>query len=114
MKLQTALCAPEDADAERLDQVRGLLQGIDRLLDLASALARSGRRIELTGIDRRVGLLCAQALDLPQELGRSLIPGIEAQIRLLDNLSALLRHQAHGHPTRENPALCQVPRSLRS
>ena len=83
--------APEDSDAARLDRVRGLLQGVGRVLDLAAILARSGRRIDLVGIDRKVGLLCAQTLDLPPEMGRSLVADLEAQITMLDRLADIIK-----------------------
>ena len=81
----------DQADKARLEQVRGLSAGIGRVLDLAVILAKSGRRIDLVGIDRKVGLLCAQALDLPPELGRELVPVLQAQITILDELTELIR-----------------------
>ena len=91
MKESFSFARTEEADLARLEQVRGLSAGIARVLDLAVILAKSGRRIDLVGIDRKVGLLCAQALDLPPELGRELVPELRAQIATLDELTSLIR-----------------------
>jgi len=91
MKVGFSFTGTEKADQARLEQVRGLSAGIARVLDLAVILAKSGRRIDLVGIDRKVGLLCAQALDLPPELGRELVAALQAQIATLDQLTGLIR-----------------------
>ena len=39
--------------------VHALAAELTNTIDLARALAESGRAIDLTGLDRRVGLLCA-------------------------------------------------------
>jgi len=91
MKDEFCFSGSEDADKARLEQVRAMSVGIARVLDLAVILAQSGRRIDLVGIDRKVGLLCAQALDLPPELGRELVPALKSQIATLDELTALIR-----------------------
>jgi hypothetical protein len=41
-------------------------------IGLARALAESGRAVDLTGLDSRIGLLCAKSLDLPPEQGRAM------------------------------------------
>ena len=86
-----SLSGSDQADRARLEQVRALSQGIARVLELAVILAESGRRIDLVGIDRKVGLMCAQALDLPPDLGRDLLPALRAQIVTIDRLTELIR-----------------------
>lgn len=55
---------------EPLDRVRDFARSLATAARLTGAFAQSGRRIDLTGLDDRVGLLCAKALDLPPEIGR--------------------------------------------
>ncbi|MGC8475935.1 MAG: hypothetical protein ACP5NP_06250 [Acetobacteraceae bacterium] len=72
------------------EQVAGLAQGLAGTLALARALAESGRRIDLAGLDSQVGLLCARALDLAPEEGRAVrvaLIGLRAE---LDALAASL------------------------
>lgn len=61
------------------DQVSGTLR-------VAQALAEAGRRLDLSGFERVVGRLCAQAVDLSPEQGRTLRPML---IDLLDQIDAL-------------------------
>jgi hypothetical protein len=79
------------ADQTRLEKLRGVALGIDRVLNLALALTQSGRRVDLSGIDRQVGILCAQSLDLPPALGRALVPCLQSQIAVIDQLFAAIR-----------------------
>ena len=81
----------EALDLARLEKLRHAGQGIGRTLHLALALMQSGRRIDLTGIDRQVGILCAQSLDLPPVLGREMVPCLEQQIAALDQLQILIK-----------------------
>jgi hypothetical protein len=72
------------------EQVGGLAQGLTGTLALARALVESGRRIDLTGLDSQVGLLCARALDLDPAEGRAVrvaLIGLRAE---LDALAASL------------------------
>ena len=72
------------------EQVAALAQGLTGTLALARALAESGRRIDLTGLDSQVGLLCARALDLDPAEGRAVrvaLIGLRAE---LDALAASL------------------------
>ena len=80
----------EEAERARLARLSDAAQGISRVLNLALALAQSGRRVDLGGIDRQVGILCAQSLDLPPALGREMVPLLEAQIAALDRLRPLI------------------------
>jgi len=69
-----------------LAQTTALAGGLIQTLALARAPAESGRRIDLTGLDSQVGLLCARMLDLEPKDGR--IGRIEL-IRLRAELDAL-------------------------
>jgi hypothetical protein len=73
-----------------IDAARGLGGDLIRLLQMTRALASVGRSVDLTGLDRQVGLLCAKALDLMPEDGRTLRPMLIGLLADLDALSATL------------------------
>jgi hypothetical protein len=81
----------EKPDRARQDHLRALTAAIIRILDLAHVLASSGRRIDLAGIDQKIGLLCAQSLDLPPHLGRELIPDLQSAAARIDQLFIILQ-----------------------
>ena len=58
--------------------MRALAEELTKTIDLARALAESGRAIDLTGLDDEVGLLCAKSLDLPPDEGRRVRPRLIA------------------------------------
>ena len=66
--------------AARLDAINGTLR-------VARGLVRARRRIDLTGLDEDVGLLCAASLDLPPEQGRAMRPRLQAVLAQLDALA---------------------------
>jgi hypothetical protein len=70
--------------------VEGLAGQVAGTLRLAAALAQGGRRLDLTGLDRMVGRLCAQALDLPPAEGRMLRLRLIALLGELDALGVRL------------------------
>jgi hypothetical protein len=61
-------------DAQAIEAVLGIGNELARTLSIARLLIERGRAVDLTGLDRGMGLLCAKALDLPYESGRSLRP----------------------------------------
>ncbi len=67
-----------------------LVDGVAALLRLARGLVTAGRAVDLAGLDRMVGLLCARALDLPPEEGRRLRPRLAALLAELDGLGSAL------------------------
>lgn len=71
-------------------QVAGLAAALTGTLALARALAETGQRIDLTGLDSQVGLLCARALDLDPEDGRAARVGLIGLRAELDALAASL------------------------
>ena len=72
---QADIEAVEEARAERLRALSGHLAATVRL---SRAMAESGRRIDLSGLESSIGLLCAQALDLPP--ARTLAPLLAALV----------------------------------
>src|SRR6478752_1031450 len=78
------------ADRSRIGRTRSLAGGIVTTIRLSRALVDTGRNVDLAGLDRIVGLLCAKALDLQPEQGRELVPELSAMLREIDGLSAAL------------------------
>lgn len=69
-----------------LAALRSRLGALDIMVAAADAQARNGSGINLDGLDRQVGQLCAAVLDLPDDAGRSLRAEL---MRLRDTLEAL-------------------------
>lgn len=68
-------------------------------LGLARALRRCGRVVDLEGLDSDLGRLCAYALDLPPEDGRSFRPRLLAIRSELDILAkTIVPSEAHLDP----------------
>jgi hypothetical protein len=55
-----------------LAALRSFLEDLENTAAVAATLLRQGHRIDLTGLDAQVGLLCAKALDLPMQQGRDI------------------------------------------
>jgi len=67
-------------------QIRSFIQDLTNQVAMADGLLRDGTRVDLAGFDAQVGLLCAQALDLPPDQGRALAPEL---IQLRDRVERL-------------------------
>ena len=74
--------------------VRGLADELRTTIDLARALAESGRAIDLAGLDHQVGLLCAKSLDLAPDKGRCVRPRLIALTGAMEALSRVLAARA--------------------
>jgi hypothetical protein len=74
--------------------VLALAEELTKTIDLACALAASGRAIDLAGFDDEVGLLCAKSLDLPPDEGRSMRPHLIALSSAMEALSRVLSANA--------------------
>ena len=81
-------------DAEATQVVIAMSDELARTMCIARALVEHGRDIDLAGLDRGVGLLCAKTLDLPPEGGRAVRPHLEALAAEADRLTEALRTQA--------------------
>jgi hypothetical protein len=83
-----------DADSyDPVGAVRAMAKELMQTIDVAGALASSGRVVDLTGLDEQVGLLCAKSLDLPPDEGRRLRPDLIMLSGTLETLSRLLADQ---------------------
>lgn len=70
--------------------VEALADGVARTVQMARKLAEVRRRVDLAGLDRMVGLLCAKMLDLPLDQGRRLRPRLAQLQQELDGLDRVL------------------------
>lgn len=80
---------PLDPDAPGREVAR-LADGVAATLRIAQALVESDRRVDLSGLDRMVGVLCARMLDLPADQGRLLQPRLVTLLLELDRLAIAL------------------------
>ena len=71
-----------------------LAEQVRKTVAIARALAGMDREVEVIGLDRMVGLLCAKTLDLAPDQGRAARPGLLAILAEVELLSATLRAKA--------------------
>ncbi|MBV9735116.1 MAG: hypothetical protein JO209_04345 [Acidisphaera sp.] len=88
----------QQADRNALRAVEDLAESISGTVQIARALVETSRRVDLSGLDREMGLLCAQALDLPPIEGRKLRPRLIGLLTELDALSIVLSSAAPEEP----------------
>lgn len=77
--------------SSRFARLSAEAEALAGLLTAAEALVGGGRRLDVAGLDLRVGRLCAQCLDLEPPEGRALRPGLAALRSQLDRLFAHMR-----------------------
>jgi len=70
--------------------VRTAALTITGFLEVAHALIEAGRPLDLSGFEAEVGRLCAQALDLPPDEGRTLLPALSALFAEIDGTGTAL------------------------
>jgi len=68
-----------------------MIDGATYTLRVARGLLEGGRRVDLEGLDRVIGVICARALDLPPEEGRTIRPRLALLLADLDALSLALQ-----------------------
>jgi len=78
------------ADNRALAVVQEMVNDVLATVRVARSLAQTERAIDLAGLDRDVGLLCARALDLPEQLGRRIGPQLRTLHNEIEALSLLL------------------------
>ena len=71
-----------------------MADGLVRTITIARLLVENGRTVDMAGLDRGVGLLCAKALDLPPEAGRTLRPQLMMVLAEANQLTEAIRNQA--------------------
>lgn len=60
-------------------------------VNIAAGLTAGGRRVDVIGLDRSVGLLCAKALDLPPAEGRAACALLFSLLSRIDALSVAMQ-----------------------
>jgi hypothetical protein len=75
-------------------EVRSLANELAQTIGLACTAALTGQALDLTGLDRHVGLLCAKSLDLPPDDGRRVRPCLIALSGTMELLSRALATRA--------------------
>ena len=68
-----------------------LSKALHDTVNLAAGLAAGGRRVDVAGLDRWVGLLCAKALDLPPAEARAACGLLFSLLNRIDALGVALR-----------------------
>ena len=81
----------------RLAELLAFAAGVSQTLSVARGLVEAGRCVELAGLQDKVGLLCAQSLDLPPDEGRAMRAELIVLLARTQALSAALS-QAGGKP----------------
>ena len=76
--------------ANSVDQ---MADGVGATLRVARSLLQSGRQVDVEGLDRIIGVLCARTLDLPPEQGRIVRPRLAILLRELDALGVAMQPQ---------------------
>jgi len=82
---------PAGAAAENAAALAMMVEAMTGAVALARALVLVGRRIDLEGLDREIGEMCAEAIELPREHGRPLLPPLVALHAEVDALIGELR-----------------------
>jgi hypothetical protein len=95
------LATPTDPDATlhtntqaALLDVRACTEQFSRTLAIAHSLVAAEQPVDLAGLDREMGFICARALDLPPEQGRGVRSDLIGLRLELDALSSALAARA--------------------
>ena len=91
---QTYFDFTAEPDGIRGRRLSELASRLSRTLGIARALAERGRRLDLTGIEDGVGMLCAQSLDLPAGDARCMVPVLREVLTQVESLAQVLRREA--------------------
>ena len=81
----------QSSGPDDLSLTLAIAEGLRQSLRLARALAGQNRPVDLAGLHDSIGLLCAKALDLLPDEGRTLRIALVGLRMELDQLSATMR-----------------------
>lgn len=76
--------------ASALPDAERAVASVAGMLRLAHGMALAGRRVDLSGLERMIGPLCARSLDLPPAEGRQLALGLYGLVAEIDAVRAAL------------------------
>ena len=88
---QSFFTAPPEGMPAPSTVVDRMIDSVGATLRIARGLRQNGRPIDITGLDRLIGILCARALDLPAEQGRSVRSQLAMLLTELDALGVALQ-----------------------
>ena len=80
-------------DVATLETVKSELLKVDSLIGTAVRLLGEGRVVELTALEARTRKVCDDALALPADQRKALVPAMEALLAGLDTLTANLNEK---------------------
>ncbi len=78
-------------DSDLLSRAQSQLDIVVRTLRVATVLTKSGRPVDLSGLEIQVGRLCAQTMDLGWHAARGLRPQLAGLLTELNQLASLQR-----------------------
>ena len=81
-------------DAAAMQAAVGISEGLARTICIARGLVENGRDVDMAGLDRGVGLLCAKVLDLPPDNGQAIRPHLQALLSAVNDLTHALQSAA--------------------
>ena len=81
---------PPTASFDPSRDVAAYNDDLRKTVALSTALTKSGRQVDLAGLEQAVGVLCAKALDLMPHEGRTLRPALLELLQALDALIAAM------------------------
>lgn len=82
------------------EQIYQKMEELNLFVQDAEASAREGNIVDIKRLDREVGILCQQALSLPQDDARQIQPMMAEMIGNLDRLGNALRDFKDRHKKR--------------
>ncbi len=88
--------AADSYDQDAMEAAIALSDAIERTISLARTMLDRGQPVDLTGLDGRIGLLCAKSLDLPPAMGRTMRPRLTSVLDALDEMTLVLNRQNAG------------------
>jgi hypothetical protein len=80
-----------------------MAEGLLHTMRIAAALIEAGLRVDLSGLDDWMGLLCARALDLPPKQGALFIGDLDLLLAETDLLHESLAPGVPAHASQYRP-----------
>jgi hypothetical protein len=84
-----------DPDAH-LGSLRSFIEDLEIEIAITRTLVEAGHDVDLAGFERQIGLLCAQALDLPPDQGRAVRQDLVDLLEEVNTLACELAPRAPG------------------
>ena len=85
-----AMTAQQTQSPRHTDIVIAAIDAMTGTITVARALVAAGRRVDLTGLDGEINVICTAAMTLPEAEGRALRPMLAALEQAVGDLAAAL------------------------